>query len=481
VNCPDFHQIQIVDGRRVWQKNEGDYFPEWLREISEALIHPIPLSSDVLELVRTADVRHLAGNTYLSWALISSNGEVSKGIGAGISITDNTGLPFTASGFGWGGWFRDYKNFHGRKVAQTVSGGGDPEVTAKLTVLEDLGQIPAGFLDSTASGDDSQTLQTVLLDETALRKNLLPTQPLTWPTLNDGPLEGVLTTDVSVDRSGRIRKIGVIVSDNPGVSDAARTQIAAMRFKPFTENGVPIQVFSRVTLSFKTTRPAGTESFESARIWFERGRHAGFPAAGAGAPYILRADFQTKGSSGAIETGHYEDTWVSASQWRREVTFQSSRYVRAKNGDKTYLLAVGHEARLLALVLQLIEPIPAMDTFVESDWRIKSDTVNGLKTVRVLSGYESPEGKLDSEHARGFWFDPSGALVKTFFAGVETRRSDFKNFGNTSVARHIDVLKDDHLAMQIHVTDLSPAVGFAKSTFELQGHEWVRAFTAEDR
>lgn len=480
VRCPEFHQIQIVDGTHVWQKSEGDYFPEWLREISAALIEPVPLSKDLQDQVRSADVRHLMGNTYLSWALMSSNGNAQKGMGAGISLSDRTGLFFTAKGFGWGGWFRDYKTFHGRQVALTVS-NGDPEVTAKVTILEDLGTVPAGWFDAGSGGGESQLLQTVLLDELALRKNLLPMQALSWPALKDGPLEGVLTTEVSVDESGKVREIGVILSDNPGMNEAARAQIAAMRFSPFLLNGAPVQVFSRITLAFKTSRPQGVETFDSARTWFERGRLAGFPAAAAQTPYVLHADFQMRSSTGALETGQYEDTWANESQWRREATLGSSHYVRARNGSKFYLLAEGADARLLGLVFQLIEPIPAMDTFVESDWRIKSEDVDGVKTVRVLSGYESPDGKLDPERARGFWFQPSGNLVKTFFAGIETRRFDLQDFAGVKLARRIDVLKNASLAMRIQIKDISPAASVPSKTFEVKGHEWTRAFTAEAR
>jgi hypothetical protein len=28
LRSPDFHQIEVVDGTRDWQKNEGDFFPE---------------------------------------------------------------------------------------------------------------------------------------------------------------------------------------------------------------------------------------------------------------------------------------------------------------------------------------------------------------------------------------------------------------------------------------------------------------------
>jgi hypothetical protein len=143
---------------------------------------------------------------------------------------------------------------------------------------------------------------------------------------------------------------------------------------------------------------------------------------------VLRAEFAAKAISGAVAKGRYEDTWASGTQWRREAWFATSHYVRSRNGEKTYQFAEGPDAPLLRFVLRVLEPIPVMDTFVESDWRIKRDSVNNVPTVRVLSGYESPEGKLDAEHARGYWFDGTGQLVKTYFNGIETRRSDFADF-----------------------------------------------------
>jgi hypothetical protein len=98
IRSSEFHQIQVVDGSRVWQKNEGDYFPEWLREIANAIIHPVPQSSEVLKELPDAEVRHLAHNTYPSWTMMSSNNDVQKGMGAGISIADDTGFLFTANG-----------------------------------------------------------------------------------------------------------------------------------------------------------------------------------------------------------------------------------------------------------------------------------------------------------------------------------------------------------------------------------------------
>jgi hypothetical protein len=479
VRSPEFHQVAIFNNGQESQKNEGDYFPEWLREISVALIDPVPSLNDVLEQVKDADVKKLMGSTYFSWTMTSTDGTVQSSMGAGISITDSTGLIFYGGGLEWGGLYKDYKNFHGRMVGRTVS-SGSPEVTAKITTLEDLKEIPAGFFDVASGNAYEALIHTAVVEETSLRKNLLPMEAMVWPPLKDGPLEGAATTKITIDRKGKVREIGTIVANNSAVDDVARAYAAAMQFKPYLENGAPVQVVARITLPFKTTRPAGMESFESAQTYFERGRRLCFPAAGTSTPYLLRAEFQAKTHAGTVETGQYVDTWLSDSEWRREASIGNSRYVRTRHGEKRYQLAEGPDAGLLQIVLREMEPIPAIDTFVESDWKIKRDALEGTKTVRVLAGYESPEGTLDQK-ARGYWFDENGKLLKTYFNGVETRRSEFEDFRGIQISHEIQVLRDGKVAMLIHVPQIAPAETILPGTFQLPGHEWARAFTSEAR
>ncbi len=487
VRSPEFHQIEVVDGANDWQKNEGAYFPEWLQQTTTELIRPVPPLEDVLEHAKSAEVRNFVNpvnrsmsQLNIDWVTNTGTAEVHNISGSYVSLQESTGLLLYAGGLGWGGEFKDYSSFHGRMIARTVN-VGTPQVTAKVTVLEDLGEVPAGFFDTGAAGADPEPLRTVLLDETTLRKNLLPEESIAWPPLQDGVLAGNVTTNVVVDREGKVRELGSIISENSGINDAGRQRILAMRFKPFLQNGVPVQVMSQITVPFKTVRPAGTEAFDSARTYFERGRKISFLAAGSDKPYSLRAEFEAKGSAGIVDKGHYEDTWLSNSQWRREASFGKSRYVRSRNGEKRYELAEGPDVNLLRFVLKTLEPIPAIDTFTESDWRIKRDTVGGVRAVRVLAGYESPEGKLDPQQARGYWFDDSGLLLKTYLTGVQTDWSDFKDFGGFKVARQVEVRKEGNLAMRIQVVDVTPQGAKSTDNFRLKGHEWQRAFTAEER
>ena len=151
VHSPEFHQIKIVNGHQDWQKNDGEYFPEWLRNIAVELVTPIPALPQVLKQAEKGEVRSLRWQTNINWTILSSDGNVQKGMGAGIALNNNSGLLFYGSGLGWGAEFQNYKDFHGRLIAQIVK-AGSPEVTATITTLEDLGSVPANFFDTSANG-----------------------------------------------------------------------------------------------------------------------------------------------------------------------------------------------------------------------------------------------------------------------------------------------------------------------------------------
>jgi hypothetical protein len=481
VRSPEFHQIEIVDGAHEWQKNEGAYFPEWLRELAVAIVRPIPLPLDVLiQRVKAADVRHLAGQTNINWDPVNGPGDAQRNGNGYVAVMDRTGQLLYTGGPGWSGQYKDFRDFHGRMVAYTVS-SGYVEVTAKVSSLEDLNGVPSGFFDTSAQGGDPQPIETVVLDEAELRTNLQPGgAPFVWPPVADGPFEGVVWTAVVIDRTGQIREMIPPVADNPGVKEAADQGFRSMQFKPILRNGVPVQALGKLTVSFKTTRPAGMETFDTARNYFEQGRKASFLSAGATAPYVLHAEFQV-GTPGGVQTGRYEDTWISETEWRREAWLGSSHLARSQSGEQNYVLAEGSDAGLLRLVMMIMEPLPAADTMTESDWRIRRDVVDGTNAIRVFRGPEGPNGELEPGKSQGFWFDENGHLVSSYTQGLEIRPSDAEVYGGVQVARKIDVLKDGKTGMRISVTEINPPAAVDAKSFKLKGHEWQRAFTSEVR
>jgi hypothetical protein len=480
VRSPEFQQIELVDGGRDWQKNEGDYFPEWLRQIAVALVRPVPDLKQVLGWVKTAEVRSLMGQTNIVWDTVGNEEDEQEELRGGVGLMDSTGLLIHGGGPGWGFRGQDYQDFHGRMVARMVS-VGTPEVTARVVVLEDLGKVPAGLFDAKAQGEDEMWLTTVAIGEMDLRKNLLPSEAVSWPTLEEAPLEGRVTAGIVVDREGKVRELETVEADNPGVIEAATEAFTAMRFRPYLVDGVPVQVVARMRMPFKATGPPGLDSFESAQMYFDRGREVGFPSAGSGLPYLLKAEFSARGSSGEVEKGSYEDTWVSDTVWRREAWFGQSRYARTRNGDERYELSEGPEAGLLRLVFRVIEPIPSTNRFEESDWRIQRDLVDGVSTVRVATGNEGPDGQLDPVHFRGFWFAETGQVVKTYARGLETRLMAFSDFDGGRVTRRVNVLTDGKPVMRVQVTQLQRAGRVDSTMFALPGHELARALIDEVR
>jgi hypothetical protein len=129
----------------------------------------------------------------------------------------------------------------------------------------------------------------------------------------------------------------------------------------------------------------------------------------------------------------------------------------------------------------VMEPIPAGDTMTECDWRIRRETISGVRAIRVFRGPEGPNGELDPAQSQGYWFNQAGQLIQTYIRGFEILPSNFESFDGVQVARQIDLMKEGKLAMRINVKDVGPATPDTLKEFKLKGHEWQRAFTAEER
>ena len=180
---------------------------------------------------------------HIQWITQTGTAEVRTIRRSAVALSATTRGMLYAYGFGWGGGFKDYQNFHGRKVARTVS-WGSPEVTAKITTLEDLPAVSPDFFDAAAKGGDPQPLRTELIDEVSLRKNRLPAEPTAGYRFRR-IARRQLTTEILVDRERKVREFGPIVSENSGINEAGRLRIQAMRFTPFLQNAHQPRSFRR--------------------------------------------------------------------------------------------------------------------------------------------------------------------------------------------------------------------------------------------
>jgi hypothetical protein len=441
----------------------------------------------LMQRVKTAEVRHMRfpmkggavmDQTNINWGPASTYGSA-QGNGKGYLALLNGSLSYTG-GPGFSGAYHDLKEFHGRMVAYTVS-SGLIEVTARISVLEELGSTPNGFFDTSTASGDAQPIETVVMDEAELRKNLVSSKPFAWPPAADGPLQGMAGSRVVLDRSGKVRDLDRPLSDNPAMVPAAEEGFRSMQFQPVLRNGVPVQATGPLSIAFNTIRPGGVETFDSARTYFERGRKLSCLGAGATAPYLLRAGFEARGESGGVTRGRYEDTWIGPTEWKREAWFESSHLVRSQVGDTRYVVSEGPAAGLLRTVMLSLEPIPAIDTMTESDWRVRTDSENGVRAIRVSRGPERAKGELDPAESQVYWFDTNGPLVKAYVQGLEILPADIQVYAGVQVARRIDLSVNGQQGMQLTVQEIGSADASAVKTFKQTGHEWQRAFTGEVR
>lgn len=479
VRCPEFHQVMVVMGGHVMERHEGNYFPEWLRETAEALVQPLSKESAARKGVRPDKETNLAGSLYLNWEKdLPMDQQLTKQV---VNVRLDSDLLLYDGGLGWGGSFHDYARFHGKMIARTVT-HGTPEVKATVNVLEDL---PADYDHSfSMSGSSSDPVETVIIDELGYMDALLPgTAPPVWPPVADGPLKGVVWTEMTIDRDGVPREVMNAISDNPGINDAATAYFKSLRFKPIMKDGHAVQVVRKIAIPFVLKRPAGMADLGSAKEAFERGRKATAPAYSATRPYILQAKVST-GITGTMLEGTYTDTWRDGTHWRREAVLGGSHVVRARDGDRQYLMEDGPNPRAARFILTAVEPIPATDTMTESDWRLRKAPMEDAPALLVMRGEQTTEGVPSLENSWPFWFGEDGRLLRTYVSKIVMSYEKPRLFDGIQVPTQISGRSaSGQLVFRLSVEELRDAQAseLGSDVFRIPGHEWKRQFTAEVR
>lgn len=471
IRTPQFHQVQVVSGGRTWEINEGDYIPEWAREMAEALLHPVSPDALALHGIKPDIMKSMAGATYLNWEKsLPVDQQPAK---EDISIWENSGLLFYGGGLGWDFQLKDFSDFHGRLIAHTVT-CGSPEVKAKVT-LEDLSSMPADF-DTPTGG---APLRTIVIDNAPYAPDLASGSPTpAWPAVTNTPLNGVVWTELVLDATGHVRDSMNPISDNPAINEAAKAYFQSLVFKPVIRDGAPVQIVRRIAIPFTLKRPEGFVDLGTARQNFDLGRKGSSPASAGVGPYELRAQF-TVGTPSGSQTGTYTDTFVDTKHWKREAVLGSSIAVRSRDGEQYYWKHEGQMANICSLVLEAVEPIPTLDTMTESDWRITREDLKGTSTVRV---YRGGEPDVDLSHANGYWFDADHRLVQALYNSTFFTYTNLQPFGPGSYPRLIlGRSRSGALGLKIEVQSVSTSPQVGRGFFKVSGAEWQRKFTSEER
>jgi hypothetical protein len=251
------HQTIVTTSGKKTEKDEGDYFPVWLRNFVRAVFDPIPAAS------QWGGSGLMIGQIFLpngaksdacarTEGKLGSAGRESK-VYFNVCFDEEGRLKFFGSP-GYSMEFHDFRGFGKKEIARELV--DDPEsgtkLVGKVTVLEEMSKVKdqAGLFTPLPSDEDR--FKEVQVSAETLER-LTAAVPIEWPTVHSGNTKGREAIYISVDTTGRVREAWPINSDNGGVDDSVRDQARKWTVKPLVdESGKPVQVDGGLSFSFET-------------------------------------------------------------------------------------------------------------------------------------------------------------------------------------------------------------------------------------
>jgi hypothetical protein len=255
VQAAGFSQTLIVNGDKVSEKLTGDYYPFWLHDMVTALFDPLPMV-DQLKLMQ--------GHIEIPEDSAKSNSCVNMQFRVGMAPAQNT----VSSAFCFGGkggllqavvtpgykaQFDNYLPFKKKMVARTIKAEFVPGLvlTAKVTELAELASPDEKLFAIDAATPAADQMKTSQVAEASARALALNTPPIVWTPVREGKTEGVISVYISVDRTGQVREVWPLASNNPELNEAVREQLLHWQYKPYN-NGGPSQMEAVLTFAFAT-------------------------------------------------------------------------------------------------------------------------------------------------------------------------------------------------------------------------------------
>jgi hypothetical protein len=178
----------------------------------------------------------------------------------------------------------------------------------------------------------------------------------------------------------------------------------------------------------------------------------------SGSPsFHLKATFSLPGKDLETLQGTYTEWWVSATQWRREITIGDMRQIEVSGQGKYWIIfpdGYPHQAEKLPPLVAVLPPVSQTFDFVEvsehtnaglvADCAYTKPVIPGLqsslcfeKSSGLLMQEVSPEKRQDN--------------IVRYSCGFRT----FRRFGDRLFPRDLTCFEDRHKTITVAVTDLS--------------------------
>jgi len=280
LKTPSFQQTKTVDGERVEEQDEGEFYPRWLDNFVKALLEPVPekqmpklLAERMTGVVAIHRVDKPWDPGAASFTIRQATIEMPRclqtsdrpgGITEEMSearICFDASYPWVESTLDFTRYvsFKDYEQFGKQMVPRTWS-NDIPEnifVEGRVQTLEKLSKAEASAIHVTTPTAESGQMRTVFLSRKEIGDRVENLPAFDWPAEDTEMLEGWMIVYVRTDRTGQIRESYWDSSDNYKLQDAGVQLALKTKLKALVVNGAAVQMEGPLVLHFKTHRSAG--------------------------------------------------------------------------------------------------------------------------------------------------------------------------------------------------------------------------------
>jgi hypothetical protein len=329
VQSSGFSQTLIVNGDKVSEKLTGDYYPFWLHDLVTALFDPLPMADQLKQMRGQLEIPEdsAKSNSCLNMQFRVGTASAQNSVASAFCFGGKGGLLQAVVTPGYKAQFDSYLPFKKKMVARTIKAEFAPELvlTAKVTELVGLPSPDEKLFAIDAATPATEQMKTIQVTEASARALALNTPTIVWPTVREGKTEGVMSVYVSIDRSGQVREVWPLASNNPELNAAAREQLMSWQYKPYT-NGGPSQMEAVLTFAFATRieNPIPVLSDAEARKLATRVVEAVVPAGKArkGTKFTLRISVDEAGKDLTVQNLNkvapalYTAGTAALKQWR---------------------------------------------------------------------------------------------------------------------------------------------------------------------
>ena len=253
IHSADFSQTLIVSGDKLSEQDAGDYYPFWLRDLVTAMFDPLPMRQQLMRVKGefTLPMDSEQSQSCVNMAVPGGYGPVKTNLPFVFCFMGKTALLQDVITPGYRAHFHDYAPFNSKRLARLVRFSPDAatSIEARVTEVTEFKSPDEALFTVDQSTPAAAQLKSSQIGEDTARRIMLGSPEISWPAVREGKTSGVISVYISVDRSGRVREVWPLASDNSELTTAARDQVQQWKFQPYV-NGVPMQMESVLTLPF---------------------------------------------------------------------------------------------------------------------------------------------------------------------------------------------------------------------------------------